>query len=201
MAKKPPVPRCVAEPIKVVETKGESSMLPAKKPLKRHGVKAGSTGLRNSAPLKSKQPLPKTTKPIAKPKKHTVSWYKKKADEAYSLAVRYRFSYVKDGERVDDCITCPTVKPIKQMQNGHFMSRQYNSPRYCDQNTGPQCYGCNVMHQGRQYEFGKALDDLYGAGTAQRMYELSKQPHQFKVEELQEIIRLAREEIAEYEQD
>lgn len=101
--------------------------------------------------------------------------------------------------RCADCITCKAMMPWQKLQNGHFMSRQYNSTRYCDQNTAPQCYGCNVMHQGRQYEFGIALDELYGAGTAKRMHDLAKQPHQFKVEELIKIIEEAKEEVALYE--
>lgn len=155
--------------------------------------------LQSKTALKAKTPIKKATKAIAKPKTHTLRWYKKKADEAYSLAVRYRFSYMKDGELIDDCITCSNVKPIKQMQNGHFMSRGYNSTRYCDQNTAPQCYGCNVMHQGRQYEFGIALDELYGAGTAKRMHDLAKQPHPFKKEELIRVIEESKEEISGYE--
>ena len=81
------------------------------------------------------------------------------------------------------------------------MSRQYNGTRFSELNTAPQCYGCNVMHQGRQYEFGIALDELYGAGTAKRMHDLAKQPHQFKVPELEQIIKDAKEEILLYEQE
>lgn len=56
------------------------------------------------------------------------------------------------------------------------------------------------MQQGRQYEFGIALDELYGAGTAKEMYKLAKKPKQWKVEELEEIINDAKEEIRWYEE-
>lgn len=79
------------------------------------------------------------------------------------------------------------------------MSRGYSSTRYEELNTAPQCYGCNVMHQGRQYEFGMALDALYGPHTAKDMHDLAKQPHPFKVSELQEIISDARKEVEFYE--
>lgn len=119
-------------------------MLKAKKPLKRLEAKVALSGRKESKlvskqPLKAKTPL-QNKKPIAKkPKTHTVSWYKHEADKYYSQAVRLRFSYLQDGERINDCITCDNVKPVRMMQNGHFMSRQYNSTRYCDQNTAPQC--------------------------------------------------------------
>lgn len=80
------------------------------------------------------------------------------------------------------------------------MSRRHNILRYRDENTAAQCYGCNVMSQGRQYEFGLAIDDLYGAGTAKALHEESKQLHTFTVEELQEIIKDAKEQIRFYEE-
>ena len=167
-----------------------------KSPLKAKTSLKAKTGL-----VSNQKPLQKTAVKPTKSKLPTISKLKREADKYYSQAVRYRFSYIKNGERLVDCTTCEVFKPLKMMQNGHFMSRQYNATRYHDQNTGPQCYGCNVMHQGRQYEFGMALDALYGPGTAKSMHDLAKTPHQFKREELLDIISKAKEEIAFYEQD
>jgi len=157
------------------------------------------TPLKAKAPLKTKTAVKQATKKIAKPKQHTISWYKKEADKWFSLATRYRFAEKMGAEWFCECITCGIKKHIKFIQCGHFMSRSYNSTRYDELNTAPQCYGCNVMHQGRQYEFGMALDDLYGAGTAKRMHDLAKQPKQFKKEELIEIINDSKEQILYYE--
>lgn len=62
------------------------------------------------------------------------------------------------------------------------------------------CYGCNVMSQGRQYEFGIAIDDLYGAGTAKALHQESKELHVFTVEELQEIIKDSKAQVKFYEE-
>lgn len=62
------------------------------------------------------------------------------------------------------------------------------------------CYGCNVMSQGRQYEFGMAIDDLYGTGTAKALHQESKQLHPLTVEELQRIIADSKVQIKFYEE-
>lgn len=62
------------------------------------------------------------------------------------------------------------------------------------------CYGCNVMSQGRQYEFGIAIDLLYGEGTAKSLHQESKQLHTFTVEELQGIIQDSKTMIKFYEE-
>jgi hypothetical protein len=156
--------------------------------------------LKVNKPLKAKTAIKIASgRPKRKPKLKTISQLKKLADQLHSLATRYRFGEVKNGQWVAQCITCGIEKPIKQLQCGHFMSRQYNILRYSEENTAPQCYGCNVMHQGKQYEFGFQLDLLYGDGTAKRLHKESKTLHQFKREELEEIIDDRKQEILWYE--
>jgi hypothetical protein len=142
------------------------------------------TSLKQSKPLRVKATLkPKKSIQAAKPK--GVAKLKKEADKWYSLALRLRFA---DKNGLVKCFTCPNIRPVKQIQCGHFMSRSHNATRYVEENTAPQCYGCNVMHQGMQYKFGLELDLFYGDGTAQRMFEQSRQTHPFKPEELLKII-------------
>lgn len=156
--------------------------------------------MRSKTLLRAKTPIKQSSgKKPTKPKLRSVAKLKKDADTWFSKATRLRFADKKDGEWWAKCITCDAYKPIKQLQCGHFMSRQYNSTRYDEENCAPQDYGCNVMHQGRQYEFGVALDGLYGAGTAKRMHDQAKIPHQFSREELLEIIKNSRAEVEFYE--
>lgn len=160
------------------------------------------TGLKSHKPLKATATLKSKDKPT-KQVKPSVSKLKKEADRWHSLATRYRFALYKDDEWVVKCFTCPKdtpAKPIKNMQCGHFQSRAHNSTRYDEENTAPQCYGCNVMQQGRQYEFGLQIDLLYGVGTAKKLAELARQPHQFKPQGLIEIINDRKQEVAFYEQ-
>lgn len=162
-------------------------MLKSKTPL------SSKTGLKSSKPLKKQSSSPK------KQPKPSISKLKKETDKWFSKATRYRFAEFKGGEWVAECITCGNEKPIKVLQCGHFMSRQYNSTRFLEQNTAPQCFGCNVMHQGRQYEFGAALDKLYGVGTAKEMHDLAKTAKQFTQEELEAIIKDSKTEVEFYE--
>lgn len=56
------------------------------------------------------------------------------------------------------------------------------------------------MQQGKQYEYGIWIDDMYGAGVARELYLESKQPHQFSIEELLEIIADAQKQVKFYEE-
>lgn len=72
------------------------------------------------------------------------------------------------------CITCGQMYHWTRIHCGHFMSRRYESTRYDEKNCAPQCVSCNTFNQGRQYEFGKAIDQKYGAGTADSLEQKSK---------------------------
>ena len=100
----------------------------------------------------------------------------KELDRVFSLMVRYSNS--KNG--YCQCITCGRKYPIKQIQCGHFMSRKNYSTRWELENVAPQCYGCNVMQQGKQYEFAKQI----GENTAEEMLRLSKQIVKFSNQDL-----------------
>lgn len=166
----------------------------------KQSVLKAKTPLKQRASLKSKSSLKPSGKPKPKSKVPTVAKLKKDADKYYSKATRYRFADKRGDTWYAKCITCEVEKPIKQLQCGHFMSRRHNILRYRDENTAAQCYGCNVMSQGRQYEFGMAIDTLYGEGTAKSLHEESKQLHTFTVEELQGIIQDSKTMVKFYEE-
>lgn len=133
------------------------------------------------------------------PKKHTIGWYKKQADVAFSLATRYRFAELVEGEWLAKCVTCGVVRPIKRMQCGHFQSRRFNATRFSEENTAAQCDMCNRWNHGEQYKFAIFLDDFYGQGTAKRLEQEARQSHPFTATELEEIIKDSLEEIKFYE--
>ena len=134
-------------------------------------------------------------------KKPTVSKLKKKLDSIFSKWVRYSnvFGYDINGEPVCKCVTCRAVKPVKNMQAGHFMSRRYNSTRFHEKNVHPQCMGCNMYDQGRQYDHGKYIDKKYGEGTAEELRELSNEIKQFKAFELEELIEIYKNKLEQLE--
>ena len=103
-------------------------------------------------------------------KHKTTKFYKARADRLFSLWIRQRDAV----NGICRCITCGTPHPWRSIHNGHFMSRARESTRYHEKNTASQCVSCNTFNQGRQFDFGLAIDKRYGPGTAERLSILSK---------------------------
>jgi len=132
-------------------------------------------------------------------KKQTVAVVKKKADTWFSKYVRYRDAQKRGGEYYAPCITCDKWLPIKQMHAGHFQSRRHNSTRYDDENVNAQCAACNTYNQGEQFKYSKALDLKYGEGTAEKLEKLAQEYHKLTIEELNDIISEAKNNVSYYE--
>lgn len=110
-----------------------------------------------------------------KPKSRLV----KELDVVFSQYIR--LSNSKNG--FCQCVTCGRSYEWKKIQAGHFMSRQHYSVRWDERNVKPQCYGCNVMQQGRQFEYSRYL----GEDLANELYMLSKQVVKFTEGDLLEL--------------
>lgn len=98
-------------------------------------------------------------------RKPTASRLKKKLDATFSLYIRTKFS--KDG--LVSCYTCPRRAPIKEMQNGHFVPRQYLKTRWDERNCRPQCYACNILYNGQPSRFAERLIAEYGPDIIQEL--------------------------------
>jgi hypothetical protein len=132
-------------------------------------------------------------------KKSNIKTLKKRADAAFSLYIRYRDSKDFLGERKTECITCGIWKPIKEMQNGHFVSRTCSKLRYSDTNCNSQCMPCNVMKHGDLYQYAKKLDLKHGNGTADRLHNQRTEYFKLTEEFLQKVIDDSKEYIKEME--
>lgn len=108
----------------------------------------------------------------------------KKLDAAFSKYVRGL--YADKSGRVK-CFTCGVSKSISEMHCGHFMSRKSYSTRWLHEpkdglvNTMPQCPKCNLFDSNQNYIFGRRLDEVFGEGTAERAYLLSKQTQKYTI--------------------
>jgi len=108
----------------------------------------------------------------------------KKLDAALSKYVRS--SNADDTGRAT-CWTCGVKKPWKEMDCGHFMSRSKYATRWLYDpeagltNVQPQCKRCNMTNGGQQFMYGKRLDEVYGAGTADRIVAMSNQPSKHSI--------------------
>ncbi len=74
-----------------------------------------------------------------------------------------------DEDGIVYCFTCGVRKHWKQVDAGHFVSRNAKAVKYSEINVQQQCKSCNGFHGGMAYEFGKRLDELYGEGTAENL--------------------------------
>jgi len=92
-------------------------------------------------------------------------------DKVFSIFIRLRDI---DADGFSYCVTCGKPMTLKTSQCGHFISRRHFATRWEEKNCAAQCVGCNMFAQGKQYEFGLAIDERFGIGTAQKLLIQSK---------------------------
>ena len=100
----------------------------------------------------------KSEKPVDDKKKLIVT-----LDRWFSKFIRLRDS---DSNGYCRCVTCPKILPWKEMDAGHFVSREKIVTRWDEFNVHAQCPQCNRFKAGNQYEHGKAIDRMHGNGAA-----------------------------------
>jgi hypothetical protein len=105
-------------------------------------------------------------------KKPSTSKLKAKADSIFSKYIRLRDA--KENGLVT-CVTCPTTKHWKEMQNGHWISRGVLATRFHEHNCHAQCWGCNGYGGGKGHLHELAIIDLHGEKTRDELLSLSKQ--------------------------
>jgi len=99
----------------------------------------------------------------------SITKLKKKADAVYSTKLRQSAA---DKNGMVKCYTCNSVKPWKEMQCGHFVTRTVTALRYHPKNTRVQCVGCNMFNQGRPDVFAYNLTKEYGVEVLQELQEI-----------------------------
>lgn len=157
----------------------------SKKPIK-HRIR--------SAPIKRKR-KPKSSNKKKKQglKSKTLTYYKKRLWSIFSKFIRLRDS---DENGYITCITCDRPLFWKQSQAGHFIP-QHNNPNtiFNEQNVHAQCPQCNIYLHGNQYLYSKKIDSIYGIGTSEEIYLLSKVDKKFTSEEYQELTKEYNEKV------
>ena len=117
---------------------------------------------------------------------------KKELDTIFSQYIRW---YYADDTGMVQCFTCGVVKPVKQMQNGHFRSRKHLNTRWDTRNCRPQCVKCNMYDQGRQYDFGIKLQQELGKDIVDEVIKLSHQSTKLTKNDLIEMIKFYKNEM------
>jgi len=91
---------------------------------------------------------------------------KKHLDEIFSHYIRLKHADEFGKAR---CWTCDKTAPYHKLYCGHFASRKYLPTRWDERNCRPQCYACNMLRGGEQWNFGKRLNKR-SAGIAERVF-------------------------------
>lgn len=113
--------------------------------------------------------------------KLTLKGAKLKADRIFSLFIRKRDNGV--------CYTCGKVGEIKEMQCGHYISRNYLSTRFDEQNCHCQCVGCNVFKKGNYTVYAVNLEKQYGNGILQELEHKKNEMVKFSISDYEELIK------------
>jgi hypothetical protein len=93
-------------------------------------------------------------------------------------------------ENATECITCG--EPHEVYDCGHFRRRELMATRFHQWNIHPQGRKENRFEGGRMFEYGLAIDQKYGAGTAAFLDTLSRKIEPWSITELQQLRSAAR---------
>jgi hypothetical protein len=124
---------------------------------------------------------------MRKVKKPTVQKLKKLLDKVFSDYIRQRDDY--------KCFTCDRVGDKSSIQNGHYVSRGFNSLRYSEVNCNAQCVGCNIFKKGNADEYAIRLVRRYGISILEGLAAEKRKIKQFNVPELLSLISTYQEKI------
>jgi hypothetical protein len=107
----------------------------------------------------------------------------KKLDSLFSKHIRNKYAI----NGIVKCFTCPTKKPVAQMQNGHYISRANMGTRFMEDNCKPQCEKCNNYHEINILVFKEALEaEDFGITGWLELY--SRKPTSISTSELIDLI-------------
>ena len=87
------------------------------------------------------------------------------------------------------CVTCGVQDHWKNMDCGHFISRNHKATKFNESNVAPQCKKCNRFLGGRQFEFGLWIDKTYGPGKANYLLVRSRSTMKFTQFDIDEMTK------------
>ena len=136
---------------------------------------------------------------IKKPKHISVAKLKKEVWAIFSVYIRMRDCLRTRGILTDgNCISCGVLKPIKQCDAGHFISRWYGSTLFDERNVHLQCKRCNNM--GEKLKYRRAIISLYGEGIDVELEDKAIEEKHFTVDELEGKKKYYKQKIKELEE-
>lgn len=98
--------------------------------------------------------------------KMKTSHIKKKIWEMFSKKIRNRDA---DDRGYIKCFTCSAIKPIAEMDAGHYIHGKHPGTWLNEKNVNSQCTSCNQYHSGRREVYALELEAKYGHGILQEL--------------------------------
>jgi len=120
-----------------------------------------------------------------RPSKNLRAAYKK-CDHYFSQYIRLKYA---DKNGNVKCYTCESVKPIKEMDNGHFCGRWKKNVRWDERNCRPQCPRCNRFLEQRDVFAGNLLKEL-GRKEFEKLIQDGNKIKHWKIWEVNELSQI-----------
>jgi hypothetical protein len=128
---------------------------------------------------------------MAKRKKITVTWWKKKTWKTFSQFIRLRDAIATtQGPHTVKCCSCGKPYPafgIGCAQAGHFVPGRRNTILFDERCVNAQCYNCNVTLKGNWPGYYVFMLEKYDLETIDELLILAKQIRKFTTDELDEL--------------
>ena len=127
-------------------------------------------------------------------KKPTFKSLKNKLDQVFSQWVR-RKDATSQGLAV--CVSCHAVKPWKEQQCGHYVSRTYLATRWDERNAAVQCGSCNVLRRGNYPAYTLYMLRKHGQEVIEELEAKRKQVCKMTAADLQDMLEAYKRKLSE----
>jgi len=128
---------------------------------------------------------------MAKAKKKTVTWWKKKVWKTFSQFIRLRDAIATtQSQHTVKCCSCGRPYPafgIGCAQAGHFVPGRRNTILFDERCVNAQCYNCNVTLKGNWPGYYAFMLERYDLETIDELLILARQIRKFTTDELDEL--------------
>ena len=101
------------------------------------------------------------------------------------------------------CVTCDSTCHYKEMDGGHFISRNHKSVKLLEENIHPQCKGCNGFKMKDSLtvlRYRNWMVDMYGEKGVNDLESLAYQTKKFTREEIADLVVDFKEQIKYHEE-
>jgi hypothetical protein len=119
-------------------------------------------------------------------------------DRDFSEFIRLRDA---DDNGYCQCFTCGKWYQWRNIQNGHFISREIKAVRFNEINCHAQCESCNDYKHGRHFEYEKALVEKYGEEEVKNLRRVADMGGKHDAWQLQEMIIEYRRKVKELKRE